>query len=125
MITKSPHHKPAWTEAAISSGTLRRHAPKITPCLQAGYRSAGVAAQAQEARMKWQMHIIMDLSGSLASRLPSVKPQLLSVIRKGFASTSQVSSLAPLMDCVQCSLWTYKGILYHDCKTALLFIFPI
>ena len=40
--------------------------------------------------MKWQIHIIMDLCSSLASSLPSLKPQLLTVIRRGFASPSQV-----------------------------------
>ena len=55
--------------------------------------------------MKWQMHIIMDLCSSLASSLPSQKPQLLSVIRRGFASSSQVgdpAALAALPVC-QCS----------------------
>ena len=81
----------AW-EATVRSLTGSAEALLGLPASKQSGPSAEApgAEQAQETRCKWHTFILMDALSSLGSRLPELKPQLTSIMRKGFSSQSKV-----------------------------------
>ena len=76
-----------WRDAALLWTELCR-----SSCLPASRHKAtelASARQALESRFKWLTFVVMDAMAPLASRLPEVKLQLASILRKGFQSTSK------------------------------------
>ena len=84
----------------LSAPAMSSHMPAYRICkarrsrLAIAQSQGSVVLQAQETRIKWLIYVLMDALSSVGPRLPELKSQLTSALRKGFKSQSKVHNPA-------------------------------